>query len=471
MGLPSAFTFVDLETTGTNPSRDRIIEIGVLRVENGELLKTFSSIVNPLIYIPSEIRSMTGITQVEVDRAPLFEEVKYELKELLADSVFVAHNARFDYGFLKSEFNRYGDRFKAKVLCTVKLSRALSPKFTRHNLDELINRFGLSCPNRHRAFDDAAVLWQFFQKAENVFKKDVFQLRLKEVLGAGSRPPNLKKRDLDNLPEGPGVYIFNDKEGAILYIGKSVNLKERIKSHFTNDYLTPHDLKIATEVADIKTIETAGEFGALIREAVLIKKHHPIYNKKLRRQKVMTAAVKNEKEGLMSLELTTIDVKAFDSPENVLGIYKSKKSAREELFSLCNEKSLCPKVLGLEKGKGPCFNYHLGKCKGVCVNSESPLRHNLRFIEAFSQTRIQRWPFAGAITISELGDNLHEKHLVNNWCYLGSVKITEDGQEILEGAGSFDWDLYKIIKKMVRKKSGSIEFSEHSLDAFVEKVW
>ena len=162
--LPQPLIFLDLETTGMTASHERITEIGLVEVANGEFVGSWSQLVNPQRSIPPFIQSLTGISDEMVEDAPTFEQLAPTLYERLAGKVLVAHNARFDYGFLRSEFARLGLSYRSRVLCTAKLSRKLFPEHRRHNLDSLIERYGLSCSARHRALGDAEVLWQFMQK-------------------------------------------------------------------------------------------------------------------------------------------------------------------------------------------------------------------------------------------------------------------------------------------------------------------
>src|SRR5438445_552997 len=153
--LPAKIAFVDIETTGARSFYDRIIEIGILRVENNELVRTFHSLLNPQAYVPKEIELLTGIRAEDVETAPTFRQVKDQILEALEDCIFVAHNVRFDYGFLRNEFKREEISFSAKHFCTVRLSRLLYPRYKKHNLDSLIERLQIPCENRHRALDDA----------------------------------------------------------------------------------------------------------------------------------------------------------------------------------------------------------------------------------------------------------------------------------------------------------------------------
>ena len=161
--LASSVAFVDLETTGTTASADRVTEVGVVRVDDGMCVSEWSTLVNPQCSIPAAIQALTGIDNAMVANAPTFAQIADGLAERLRGCLFVAHNARFDYGFLKHEFGRLGHAFTAKVLCTVKLSRRLFTDFARHNLDSLIERHRLPSLDRHRALGDARILWAFVQ--------------------------------------------------------------------------------------------------------------------------------------------------------------------------------------------------------------------------------------------------------------------------------------------------------------------
>ena len=156
--LPRELAFVDLETTGGNAAYHRITEIGIVRVVDDRVVEEWSTLVNPECRIPPPIQAFTGITDAMVADAPRFREVAATVREKLGAALFVAHNARFDYSFLRSEFRRADRRFSAKVLCTVKLSRRLYPAQRRHNLDAVMQRHGLECSARHRALGDARVL-------------------------------------------------------------------------------------------------------------------------------------------------------------------------------------------------------------------------------------------------------------------------------------------------------------------------
>lgn len=197
--------FIDLETTGISPLQDRIIEIGLCEVEKGETVREWASLINPQKTFSPFIENLTGITNAMVAEAPTFAAVAEELLELIAGKVLVAHNARFDYGFLKNEFYRMGIAFQEQVLCTVKLSRVLFPRESRHNLDTIIHRHGLSTGNRHRALGDARVIREFFGKLSTEFPAEILHRAVcRQLKPSGHAPPSDQTERLPLTPPGSG---------------------------------------------------------------------------------------------------------------------------------------------------------------------------------------------------------------------------------------------------------------------------
>ncbi len=154
---------IDVETTGLNPRFERVIEIGILRVENGKVRKTLNTLINPVTYIPPFITEMTGISNDDIEDAPTFYDRYREIFSMLDGALFVAHNVHFDYSFIRAEFDRVGQCFEAPTLCTARLSRRIFPEHRSHSLSALIERYGFPCKRRHRAYDDAAVLHKFLR--------------------------------------------------------------------------------------------------------------------------------------------------------------------------------------------------------------------------------------------------------------------------------------------------------------------
>src|SRR3989441_7115892 len=209
MGLNEApLAIVDLETTGTHPAHDRVTEIAVLEVNGFELAAEWSTLVNPEISIEPGIQALTGISNEMAAAAPRFAALAGDLYERLDGRLLIAHNARFDYGFLRREFERAGLKYLSKTLCTVKLSRRLYPEHARHNLDSLIERHGLACHARHRALGDADALWQFLQLAAREHGEEIVAVGARQMTREHALPPQLERAANDAIPAAPRVYIL-----------------------------------------------------------------------------------------------------------------------------------------------------------------------------------------------------------------------------------------------------------------------
>lgn len=461
--LPEKIAFVDIETTGTRIRYDRIIEIGIIRVELNQstntyvLTNTYQSLLNPQGYLPEEITQLTGITVKELETAPSFREIKKDLQEVLDNCIFVAHNARFDLGFLKNEFKRVGVTFSPRHFCTVKLSRTLYPQLPHHNLDSLIERFGFIITNRHRALPDALVLWQFFQQIQKDFPKDELTGSIQKALKRPTLPLKLAPTVLEYLPEQPGVYIFYGAEKIPLYIGKSINIKERVLSHFSNDHTSSIEMKISQQIERVEVTTTSGELGALLLESSLIKKLQPLYNRRLRSVKklIILRKIKDSSDFLTVAKDSFENITPADLPE-ILGVFRSARSAKEFLIEKAKQFGLCEKLLGLENCRGACFGYRLGKCKGACIKKLSPKIYNLKFIIAFGNSsktlsdKFISWPYDGPILVKESTMDETDAYVFDQWCHIATLK---NGQVLNQTSKlQFDLDTYKILYSTLRSK-------------------
>ena len=370
----SSLAFVDLETTGATATRDRITEVGIVQVDE-DGVREWHSLVNPETRIPPFIESLTGIRQSMVDTAPTFAQLANDIYERLQGRLFIAHNARFDHGFLKNEFARTGHVFKPAVLCTVKLSRQLYPGFARHNLDSLITRHHLDVCNRHRALGDARLIWQFWQGLHTAFSSGVIVSAVKHLTARPVLPSQLSADLVDELPTGPGVYQFFGDNDLPLYIGKANDLHKRVLAHFSGDYRRARALSISQQIRRIEWINTSGEIGALLLEAALIKRLSPIYNQQLRRNDAVCAWRLVNREGNAQLQLAHSDELFFARDDTLYGPFQHPRKAMQALRNLVAEHQLCPVVTGLEKqppGR-PCFARQLHRCLGACCGRESRL--------------------------------------------------------------------------------------------------
>ena len=441
--------FVDLETTGATASQDRITEIGIILVdEHG--VEEWSSLVNPETRISGFIEQLTGISNEMVSDAPRFCDLASRVFMMLEGRLFVAHNARFDYAFLKQSFLREGIDFSAKTLCTVKLSRRLYPGHPKHNLDTLIERHGLKVSGRHRALADAQLIYQFWVKIQASIPQETIQEALKVLLGRPSTPTHIDLTMIDGLPESPGVYLFYGENDLPLYIGKSVNIRQRVMSHFTADVTSAKEMSLSQQVRRIEHIRTGGEIGALLKEAALVKKLQPTHNRQLRRNNELCSIQLQVETNGLKVHVAYASELDFATTANLYGLFKSKREALKALTEIAEEHTLCKAIMGLEKVKpgSPCFGRQLKKCRGACVGDEARLAHDARLITGLDKLKIKTWPFDGPAYLKE-GD---EMLLVENWAYLGSAQSEEEMWAVLDGeTAQFDKDTYKILSKLAGK--------------------
>lgn len=445
---------IDLETTGGMAAHHRIIEVGIVLLEDGAVVEEWSSLVNPGVRIPTSIVAFTGITNDMVVDAPSFEELRGEIRARLDGRLFVAHNARFDYGFVRNEFRMAGEKFAAPVLCTVRLSRALFREHARHSLDALIERYGLECGQRHRALGDAEVLPALLAALENAAGCQRMDEIASAVVGESRLPPNLPAGLDEDLPEGPGVYLFRGEGGALLYVGKSRNLRSRVLAHFTAAHRDGKDAKLARQVRDIEWIETAGELGALLLESQLVKQLAPSANRRLRRSPTMYCIRLERCEGGLETRIEPLDI-SHESEESVFGPFRTERDAKRALEGKAREAGLCLKAIGLERGEGSCFGFQLGRCRGACVGREPRALHDARLQLALASLRIRPWPFAGPVGIRErgtagVGDVLH---VVDRWRHLGTASDDPGVAELLARSddASFDVDAYRILVRCLER--------------------
>ena len=451
--------FLDLETTGATATRDRITEIGLVEADRGGFVREWSTLVNPGMPIPPRIQALTGISNEMVAPAPPFEEIARKLWLALEGRVLVAHNARFDYGFLKNEFRRLGKTLTLPVLCTVRLSRRLFPQHPRHNLDSLIERHGIHCEARHRALGDARVLWQLAQAWREAPGEAAVLAASSKLLKTATVPAGLPDDSYANIPEGPGVYLFFGENDIPLYVGKSINLRTRVMSHFSGDHRLHKDARIAAEVRRIDWIETAGELGALIEEARLVKKLSPVHNRQLRRNSELCAWHWPEQRHDTAPQLVSARDLSGVELRDLYGLFRSRRAATEALRAIAAGHQLCHVLLGLEKRSGPCFAYQIRRCRGACTGAETPQAHALRLAAALVGLRVRAWPFPGRIGIRETSADGGRSvlHVLDQWCHLGTVASEEDLRDLVEHGSQrplFDLDTYKILTRYLRNGKG-----------------
>jgi DNA polymerase-3 subunit epsilon len=450
VALPRDLVFVDLETTGCKAAYHRIIEIGLVRMRDGVRIEEWSSLVNPEGPISTDTVAFTGITTEMVAGAPRFRELAALVREKLAGwdpqgaaPLFVAHNARFDYAFLRAEFRRLGQSFSAPVLCTVKLSRRLFPEHVTHNLDALMERHAISCAARHRALGDAQVIADFWSRLLGRIAPDALALAVDGLVHAHRLPAHLPEGLEEELPDGAGAYRLFGENEVLLYVGRSRTLRTRILAHFPAAPAAPRSASLADEVRRIDWEETAGELGAALRELEWIERGAPLRN----RRRMGAEVTIRLKEGEVP---EVIALRALDPAElaHCFGAFQEPADAQRALTEIARAHQLCLKRLGLEESTGSCFAYQMGRCKGVCLGLEPAPLHGVRVRMALAGLKLKPWPFPGRVAWCERdAHGNRELHVIEHWAYLGTARSDEE-LEALRAAPApehFDVPRYRLL--------------------------
>jgi len=443
---------VDVETTGGSASTNRLIEIGIIRLENGVEVRRFESLVQPGQSVPIFVQNLTGISDHDLKGAPVFSTIADEVEACLKDALFIGHNVRFDYDFVRHEFRRLNRRFVAPTLCSARLSRAFFPEYKRHSLSELVARYDLPASRSHRALDDAQAVWDYFSKCQELVGSQKFR-DVFEKLVAG-RPPQTRipAARFQNVPETAGVYVFRDVNAQALYVGKSSNLRERILGHFYGDFENPKEQEWLGEATDLEWMPAPGELSALFLEAELVQKLNPVNARKTRKAMGMVCAVKRKTQNGYDEIYLELESKVEDKSA-ILSYYRGFREAKQALELLANKFNLCRKLADLEKGPGPCQARKISKCSGACEGVEAFKTYNLRVQRAFQQGGVESWPYASAVWVDELDEDSKEgqSFLIHNWLMLARVFHTKEGKRSEKLSDGFDWDRLKILKRSMQE--------------------
>ena len=380
-----------------------------------------------------EIQALTGITPSMVKDAPMFAEVCESLQNLCQDAIFVAHQARFDYGFIKAEMERCGRDFYAKTLCTVRLSQAMFPERTPHSLDAVIARHQLPCTQRHRALGDAEVLWEFVKVLMQQEDHETLNLAMKKIMRHPSLPAHLPTDQLERIPKTPGVYKFFGLNRHPLYIGKSIHLRDRVSEHFCIDHRSERGMRLASEIRRIEWEQAAGDFGARLREIELIKTEMPAHNIALRKRTQTTWISVDASTARIQFHPCNLPLPEPDRPEQIasyFGPFASKASVKHHITDLARQEHFCLKVLGFEKvskadlladPERPCFNFQIRKCQGACCGAESPEALATRLKLALEPKRRPPWIWSEVKIIeAEVAYACPRVHRFKDWQWIGS---------------------------------------------------
>lgn len=373
------YAVVDIETTGGSARLERITEIAVYIHDGTRIVEEYSTLVNPERSIPYFITSLTGITNEMVEDAPKFFEVARRIVEMTEGKVFVAHNARFDYSFIRQEFGMLGYNFKRPMLDTVALSRRLLPGHKSYSLGNLCKDLGIDINGRHRASGDALATVRLL---EMLLEKDR-ELKSGSLIKnrkASKLHPSLDIARLEEIPEEAGIYFFHDEKGDIIYVGKSRNLSERVSSHLSNN-TSGREMEMRSMIADITWERTGSELIALLMESAEIKSRKPRFNRAQRRTGFRWGIYSHTDEN----GFIRFSYRMANDDEVPLSLFTSRDRARGKLEQIISEFNLCQKLCGMYDTSGACFHRQVSLCRGACCGEEEPRTYNERALMALDE--------------------------------------------------------------------------------------
>ncbi len=397
----TSFSVIDVETTGLSPNHNRIIEIGIAKIQNLKITEKYYSLVNPGVLIPPFITQLTGITNEEVYDAPFFEDIADNIKEFISEDILTGHNLSFDKGFLSREFrNSEREELKNVNLCTKRLAQRLYPSLRSKSLSSVCKHLRIKNENSHRALSDAeATARALIKMIKNAKKEHKFKT-IDEIVRFQYLPIerydklNISKKLMDDyisLPDAPGTYYFLNSRGNIIYIGKAKSLKNRVKSYFSPT--APYKAKkIVRQASRIKYKITNSELTALLLEAESIKKENPRHNVFLKDYTRKYFLKINTTDEFPTVEIS----KEFNMDGNdYFGMFISKRMTEKVLdivnktFAIreCDENKF-------SKGKA-CFLADIERCTAPCVNKEKQpyfdeLSKVYEFLYGQNQTALNR---------------------------------------------------------------------------------
>ncbi len=443
------YAVIDIETTGGSAQRDRITEVAVFVYDGEAIVDSFVTLINPGRPIPYFITRLTGITDQMVAHAPRFCEVARKILEITDNMIFVAHNVNFDYNFIRQEFSRLGYDYRREKLCTVQLSRKFLPGYRSYSLGNICKELGIVIDYRHRAAGDALA----------TIKLLGFLLQIKESgisKGLQGKIASPEQEMIRNLPETTGVYYLINDNDDIIYVGKSLNIRERVKAHLLQCN-TRRSIEMKNATATVGYEETGSELLALLLESHEIKRLKPVYNRSQRRtlsQYGLYTVI--DDDGYLNL---VIDKTSRN--ETPLAVYAGKMASREHLFTLSGKFGLCQKLCGLYQTQGACFQYTIRQCRGACIGKESPEEYNRKVQLAIGSLGIGN----ENLFIIDRGRHDNESSVVKieQGKYIGfgyfDSSVMNGSPEVLDDCiRTFDdnRDIQQIIRSYLRQHHGAI---------------
>ena len=404
------YAILDIETTGGKYNEEGITEIAIYKFDGHEVVDQVISLVNPERPIQPFVVGLTGINNDMLRNAPKFYEIAKRILEITQDCILVAHNAKFDYRILRTEFRRLGYEYERESLCSVELSKKLLPGHASYSLGKLTKALGIPISSRHRADGDAIATVKLFKL---LLQKDVD----KEIIKANIKTKPKSSLDtkliriVEELPSSTGVYYMHDDDGEIIYVGKSKNIRKRLNQHFTSESVKSREMQ--NEVYAVTYEATGNELVALLKENQEIKKLKPKYNRALKRSVFNYGLYQTyDDNGYLKLYYSKNQTK-----KTPITTFTNKNQARSFMDRIIEEFGLCLNLTGISNSDSACFNYSIKKCFGACVSEESPEVYNKRI-----QAIIDKYSFSNQnMIVVDRGRETSEKSalLIENGIFMG----------------------------------------------------
>jgi len=423
------YAIVDIETTGSHAASNGIIEIAIVLHDGVRERSRYESLVNPGVPIPPYIQSLTGINDAMVTRAPSFSSIAPRVHAMLQGRIFVAHNVNFDYSFVRHHLLAVGFALEEKKLCTVRLSRKVFPGLPRYSLGNLCRSLGISLQGRHRAMGDAAATAALFDRILQVDIDGHLTAMLKPSSRESYLPIHLPAEQVAGLPTSPGVYYFHDQKGKVIYVGKAIDVRQRVVSHFSNNSPSHRKQLFMRQIHGVSCQPVGTDLVATILESIEIRRLWPAYN---RSQKHWTSPYAlyayEDMRGILRL--------AIDRRRKHLHPVATVANLSDGyalLRRLVREGGLCPQCCWMQKDDGPCIGRSEGSCRGVCEGQETPGDYNQRVQAALLQLQQELPSFA----LVEEGRHPEEKTLLwvdrgefRGWAHVAGQARVESGKEL-----------------------------------------
>ncbi len=383
------FAIIDVETTGGGIAGNRITEICIALMKNGEVVDKYTTLINPERDIPQHITALTGIDNEMVANAPRFFEVAQQIEEFTQDAIFVAHNVSFDYNVIRGEFRLLGQHYNRKKLCTVRLSRKLIPGLLSYSLGRLCNSINIPHLNRHRAEGDVDATVLLFQRILSLDENfETISTFLNPRSKQATLPPHLPSEQIDELPEEAGIYLFKNQKHQVIYAGKAKNIKKRVLSHFYDKKTKEYHLGQETHFIDYEL--TGNELLALLVESEHIRKHYPKFNS-AQKWPATTYQIISYVNQRGVIQLALAKTKAL---HDSVSTFYNKTEAIEKLEEICETFKLCPRFCTLQSNSEKCSHYRIKNCEGICEGTETVEEYNIKVQAAIQSLKENKPTFA-----------------------------------------------------------------------------